>query len=379
PLPGGRGAVVGPVLAAAGGGALALAWRVDQPRAYEGIGLAVRDPGADALGAPQTVADDSDGGVRHPAVAIDRRGDTILAYNTGTRASHLNARGGVAIVLRAAGQPAGTARIVDPGLSTPPAVAIGSEGRGIVAWSGNRHVYAVSVDAVAGIVGKVTTVAGATGVDSLVAAAGPGGAATVAWVSRVASGQGRQYHQNSWIGVARRAPGHRFAHAAKVGATRDYLANVALAADEDGTATLAWSPRAFHHRATTTTSTATAAPGQPFGAPHVVVPGGAAECSTPTVAAMSGRTVLAWSCEKTAGHTEFQAATGTPDPGPPTTIATTNRGALVTPPPTALATLDEHGTATIFFVESDPPGSPTGGTSHVLTVTSDPTTTNDPR
>jgi hypothetical protein len=45
PLPGSPPSVVGPVLDAAGNGALAIAWRDDGPRPYAGIDVAVRDPG----------------------------------------------------------------------------------------------------------------------------------------------------------------------------------------------------------------------------------------------------------------------------------------------------------------------------------------------
>ena len=44
-LPGKPAGVKGPVLDAAGQGALGIAWRVDKPRRYDGIAVAVRDPG----------------------------------------------------------------------------------------------------------------------------------------------------------------------------------------------------------------------------------------------------------------------------------------------------------------------------------------------
>jgi hypothetical protein len=387
PVVGGEGlGVVGPVIAAAGGdGGLAVAWGLDQPLKPGGLALAVRDPGSGALGESQTIVAQDGGGARDAAVAMDRRGDVVLAYNIVDDASQLGLRGGVAIVLRTAGQPAGEAHVVDPGFSTRPAVAIGPDGRGIIAWSRAGHVYTVAVDAVAATVGAVTVRPAGTAVSSVVAAAGPGGAATVAWVSSGVGPPGQKRYE-SWIGVVRRAPGHRFAGTVKVGVSRDELTAVGLAADERGTATLAWSPQVPSRNrrvgvdgVTTTTFTATAAPGRPFGARHVLVPGGHADCSTPSVAAASGRTALAWSCVGATGRADFQTAIGAPAPGPPKTIASAARAALNSPPDTALTTLDGLGTATIYFSETDPVGSPTVGTLHFLAVTSDPTTSHDPQ
>jgi hypothetical protein len=90
PLPGNPKGVAGPVVDAAGKGALGIAWRVDVPRHYTAIDVAMRDPGG-ILGEPVQVAGPDAGGVRHPALAIDPAGDAVLAYHVGTSATHLTA------------------------------------------------------------------------------------------------------------------------------------------------------------------------------------------------------------------------------------------------------------------------------------------------
>jgi hypothetical protein len=54
-FPGRPAGAVGAVLDAAGAGALGIAWRVDRPRRYAGIGVALRDPGG-ALSDPIATA-----------------------------------------------------------------------------------------------------------------------------------------------------------------------------------------------------------------------------------------------------------------------------------------------------------------------------------
>ncbi|HMJ32988.1 MAG TPA: hypothetical protein VK501_03640 [Baekduia sp.] len=375
----GSRSIVGPVVSAAGRGALAVAWRIDRPRAYGGIGVAVRDPGTGALEAPATIADETAGGVRHPAIAIDRAGDAVLAYDTGTNAAHLNVAGGIAVALRPAGRPFGERRIVESRLSGPPAVAIARDGRGVVAWSRSRRVYAVTVDTVAGTMGAVKMLSGAAGVSSLVAAAGPGGAATVAWVTHRTTVTGRRSRSSYWIAVARRPAGHQFAAPVAVGKGATFVRDVALAADEAGTATLAWTPMTFGrdhsvgiNGITTTTRTATAAPGRPFAAPRVLVPAGDASCTTPSIAAAAGRTALAWACVRHDGHQEFQAAVGAPDDSVPSTITTTDRAApMMGSIANVVATLDAQGTASIFLVRADPVTSPTPGIEHIIGVMGD--------
>jgi hypothetical protein len=374
PFPAPAVGVAGPVVAAAGDGALALAWRVDRPRKFSGIAVAVRDPDG-TTGPPQTIADDADGGVRYPAVAVDRAGRALLAYNTGTRSSHLSLRGGIAVALRAPGQPFQDAAVVDPEPGTAPAVALAADGRGVVAWTRQRRVYAVAVDVGAGRIGVVEEIARVGGVGSLVGAAGPGGAATVAWVTH-RSGTRRHPPARYRVGVA----GRRFARPVELGATGAFLGRVALAADEDGTATLAWSPERFGgdrtagiNGVTSMTLTATAAPGRPFGTPRLLVPRGDAVCGTPTIAAAAGRTALAWTCMDRRGHVDFQAAVGDPGRSRPQTISTAELGrtAPASGAPSAIATLDAQGTATILLVRPDPPPATAGVAKRILAATGD--------
>jgi hypothetical protein len=178
-LPGDPRGMKGPVLAAAGQGALAIAWRVDTPRKYSGIQAALRDPGG-ALSTPIEIAGQDAGGVRHPALAIDPDGDALLAFNADTRKVHLSLKGAIAVSYRPAGGSFAEPTILDDTPSSAPAVALAPDGTGIVAWAHNRRVYAVSV--ADGQLGKVKEVAASRGLRNVYAAAGPGGQATIAWV-----------------------------------------------------------------------------------------------------------------------------------------------------------------------------------------------------
>ncbi|HEV7752609.1 MAG TPA: hypothetical protein VGO71_13780 [Baekduia sp.] len=378
PLAGGARRVGDPSVAAAGEGALAMAWRVDTPKKYTGIAVALRDPRG-VLAAPVLVADAAAGGVRHPAVAVDPSGGAVVAYNTGTRASHLSLRGQIAVALRPAGGSFGRPVTLDAELTTQPVVALAADGRGIVTWARQRRIYAASLDVVARRVGAVKEIAQAAPVRSLVAAAGPDGEATVAWASRHATGTADGYRSTSWVGVARRVAGARgFAATVKLGRGSDSTMDVALAADEAGMATVAWAPVRYPvdprtGRAggdpTTTTLRATAAPGKPFGAPRVLLPRGDVQCVTPTVAAAAGRVALAWTCRRHGGHMDVQAAVGGPSTSTPQTIVGGESG---TNPmdaafqPQVRAALDARGTATLVLVRVEP-GSP-GGVSFDRTI-----------
>ena len=92
--------------------------------------------------------------MRHPALAIDPAGDALLAYNSATAKIHLNLRGAISIARRGAGGAFSTPVTVDDAASSAPAVAMGSDGSGIVAWTHDRRVYVVSV-APDGTIGRV--------------------------------------------------------------------------------------------------------------------------------------------------------------------------------------------------------------------------------
>ena len=210
PLPGEPQGVAGPVVDAAGNGALGIAWRVDAPRHYAGIAVAMRDPGG-TLGEPTEIAGDDAGGVRHPALAIDPQGDALLAYNTATRQVHLSL---------AAGSPSPTAtatarsrrrRSSTRRRSSAPAVAHRTRRhrrRRVDAWPpGLRRLGRRRR---ADRQGQAVRLAARCG-PALVAAAGEGGAATLAWVGHRAAGKARSPRTRYVVRALGRTAGHAFA------------------------------------------------------------------------------------------------------------------------------------------------------------------------
>jgi hypothetical protein len=347
-LPGDPRGMKGPVLAAAGQGALAIAWRVDLPRRYAGIQAALRDPGG-ALSTPIVVADDSANGVRHPALAVDPAGDTLLAYNADTRKSHLSMRGAIAVAYRPAHGSFATSVVVDDAPSQPPAVALAPDGTGIVAWVHSAHIYAVSI--AQGDIGKVKAVASAKGIDDLAVAAGPRGEATIAWSG---SGDSRRRYQ---VRALRRLAHRSFGHVRVVATTKDYVSEVALAADETGRTTVAWPEDDYDSKTgpngiTTSVHTATAAPGHGFGAPHTVTAKGTRYRQSLSLAAVNGRVALAWGYKRDSRHLGVQATVGSPTalPPPQTVASAALTGNFYLTPPTAHVTLGPTGAATVLAV-----------------------------
>jgi hypothetical protein len=357
-LPGDPKGMAGPVVDAAGNGALGIAWRVDAPRRYGAIAVAMRDPGG-ALSEPTEIAGDDAGGVRHPALAIDPQGDALLAYNTATRKVHLSLRGAIAITSRRAGSFAPPA-IVDSTPSSAPAVAMASDGTGVVAWTHDRRVYVVSVSA-AGEIGKVKRFASPDGVVGLVAAAGEGGAATLAWVGhRPGAGTVRSPRSRYLVRAMSRTAGHAFAAIRTVAATSDYVRGIAIAADEDGRVTLAWSREHFgddhsvgNNGITSAVLATTAQAGRPLPAPQVVAKRGSRYLTQPTVAAANGRVALAWASAASRRDAGVQAAVGRPGAigSPQTVVAKTLNQATFAPEPVIQVALAPDGAATVFYVE----------------------------
>jgi hypothetical protein len=361
----GFGRPVGPTVAAAGPGALAVAWRIDTPKRYGAIAAAVADPGG-ALGAPVVVSDLRADGVRYPALVIDGSGRTALAYNMGTRAVHLSLKGAVAINLRGAGRPFGRRTIVDRKASSRPAVAIGEDGRGIVAWSRDRRVWAASFDAKAGTVGKAMALTGAGAHGSVVTAAGPDGAATVAWVARRAVGSGQASTTRYEVQAVHRADGEtpfpkRPLTITPVGRP-GYTATIAIAADEDGTTTLAWSQRIFVkdrsvgvNGITASIQSATIGQARQRFAPTVLhMPAGDQDCETPALAARAGRIVLAWSCDDRHQATVYTRSTaaGTGAEATPLLTYRLNSRTLSRSTPVDVG-LDATGTSTILTTTAE--------------------------
>jgi hypothetical protein len=366
PLPGNPRGVAGPVVDAAGTGALGIAWRVDTPRHYSGIAVAMRDPGG-TLGQAAQVAGPEAAGVRHPALAIDPAGDAVLAYQVGTNATHLNRGGGIAIAGRPVGGRFSEPTIVDRAVSSAPAVALAPDGTGIVAWSHNRRVYAVSVDP-DGRTGKVKRIAAPGSVASLVAAAGEGGAATVAWIGHHAAGKGRLARTRRDVRAMGRRAGHAFAAVDTVASTTDYVRSVDIAADDDGQVTLAWSREHFGedrsigtNGITSAVLAATAQAGERFPAPRTVAAAGGRYRSPPILTAAGGRVALTWGFQADRHDFGVEAVVGRPRVlGSPQTIV---RGP--DPPsygglPSSVATLAPSGVATVVFPESvgTPPAVP---------------------
>jgi hypothetical protein len=349
PLPGPTASVIGPVVAAAGQGTLALAWRVDRPRAYTGIQAAVRDPGG-SLSAPIDIAGADAGGVRHPAVAVDAAGDVLLAYNVDTRASHLNLRGAVAVTYRRPHGSFSAPIVVDRNPSSAPVVALAPDGTGLVAWSHDRRIYAVSVGA-GGHLGRAKALTPPRGGRGLAVAAARGGDATVAWLDH----SPRHYN----VRALRRTAGHQFGAAQLVGVSRNYIGALALASDERGRLTLAWGEDHFGddhsiglNGITTAIVAADARPGRPFGVRHSVATAARAYRSSVSVVASSGRVALAWSYVASRRDVGVQAAVGSAAaPGPPQTVATSAlSGKFALPAPVVHLSLDTHGTATALAV-----------------------------
>jgi hypothetical protein len=345
-LPGDPRGVKGPVVAAAGQGALGIAWRVDMPRKYSGIQAEVRDPGG-ALSMPIVVAGEDAGGVRHPALAVDEDGDALLAFNTDTSKVHLSLQGAVAVSYRPAHGSFAKPKVLDDAHSSAPAVALASDGTGIVAWSHNRRVYAVSI--ADGQLGKVKEVAASSGLRSVHVAAGPGGAATIAWVGR--RDRTRRYE----IRALRRPAGQAFAATEVVASTTSFVPDLALAADEAGRTTAAWVEDDFahaaHRRFVTDVRAATAAPGHTFGTPRLVAGRSISDRGSPSIAAANGRVALAWGEKRDTQHVLVRATSGPAGALPPPQAigATTMKGKPYMPVPDPLITLAPSGAATAFL------------------------------
>jgi hypothetical protein len=359
PLPGNPAGMAGPVVDAAGPGALGIAWRVDKARSYTGIAVALRDPGG-TLSEPIAIAGADAGGVRHPALAIDPAGDALLAYNSATNEVHLNMRGAITVTYRTSGGSFAPPTVVDATSSSPPAVAIGRDGAGVVAWTHDRRLYVVSVGA-DGQIGKVKRIASPDGVVGLVAAAGEGGAATLAWVGhRAGVGTLRSPRTRYFVRALGRTAGHAFGATRTVAATTDFVRTIAVAADDAGRVTLAWGREHFsddrsvgNAGITSAILATTAQAGRPFPAAQVVARRGRRYLTSPDVVAARGRVALTWGSTASRRSVSVQAAVGpTGAIGPPeTVVAKTLKQSSFGPQPLIQATLAPDGTATVFYVE----------------------------
>jgi hypothetical protein len=216
--------------------------------------VAVRDPGG-TLSDPIEIAGAQADGVAHPAIAVDAAGDVLLAYETGTAASHLHMQGAIAVAYRPAGSSSFIGpTVVDRVLSNPPVVALAQDGTGIVTWTRQRALMASTVGS-----------DGAVGAARRIARRGTFGRAQTAF-------RGSSINRG-----------------------------VALAADEQARATLAWTGAALASRATASRIwTAAGRAGRPFGHPRMVAPRDESFDEAVSIAARNGHVALAWR-ELTAG------------------------------------------------------------------------------
>ncbi len=365
-LPGDPHGVAGPVLDAAGNGALAIAWRVDRPRRYSGIAVALRDPGG-ALSDPISIAGDDANGVRHPALAIDAAGDALLAYDTGTRAAHLSMRGQIAVAYRPRGGRFTAPVVVDRELAGAPAIALAPDGSGIVAWVRGHRMHAVSIGT-DGRPGKAKALVAAPGLGGVVAAADSGGAATIAWASHHEADHHRGVRYD--VRVLRRAAGRAFGAARTVASSRAFTPDVAIAADEHGRVTLAWSEQRFGPTTAGAVRTATAPAGQPFAAPRTIAVRGARVLDSPSIAASGGRVAVGWSFVEGRRRVGVQAAVGPAvAPGPAQTVAdVTLKSNFFLRTPAVTALLPPRGPATLVFAQPAEPAGPGGLTFRLLST-----------
>jgi hypothetical protein len=299
-------------LAAAGDGALAVAWQFPLGTSVRSfiIRAAVRDPGG-TLSDPIEIAGAEAAGAQRPAVAIDAAGDVLLAYNTGTSASHLGLQGAIAIAYRAAGR-ARFSRpiIVDRTLSNPPVVALARDGTGIVAWTRRRELMAVTVGRL-GAVGVAKRIARRVSGNRPVVAAGPRSAASVGYRIGTTEIRGRRSVHRTSVRVFARPAGATFGHAQLVFRGSGGGDDLALAADEEGRATLAWTESTLDRRVLGRVMTAAGRVGRRFRRARVVQPlGDESNLGPVSLAARHGHVALAWSIAKPDNRRGVRVAAG---------------------------------------------------------------------
>ena len=298
-------------LAAAGDGALGVAWWVVQRR-DTAINVAVRDPGG-ALSDPIEIAGAGADGVDHPAIAVDAAGDVLLAYQTGTAASHERLRGAIAIAYRPAGRSSFIGpMVVDSVPSNPPVVSLARDGTGIVAWTRRSALMAVSVGS-RGTIGVARRIARPVLVNRPVLAAGPRSAASVAYRVNASYERGTRILQHTSVRVFARPAGGTFGQAQRVFRSPRSGYDLALAADERGRATLAWTDLPSARRDQLGPGRVWAATGRVggrFGRSRVVEPRGDVRQGKVSVAARHGHVALAWDVAKGDNRRGVEAAAG---------------------------------------------------------------------
>jgi hypothetical protein len=295
-------------IAAAGEGALGVAWWV--LARSSSIHVAFRDPGG-TLSGPIEIAGAQADGVAHPAIAVDAAGDVLLAYETGTGASHLHTQGAIAVAYRPAGKSSfGAPIVVDRALSNPPVVALAQDGTGIVAWTRRRALMAAAVGS-DGAVGDARRIARQVLGDRPVVAAGPRSAASVAYRVNETAVHGKHVSVRYSLRVLARPARGPFHRAQTVFRGSSIDRGITLAADEQGRATLAWIGAAQAARATGSRIwTAAGHAGRSFGRPRMLTRRDESVDEAVSVAARNGHVGLAWRGLTAGTPTRVEGAAG---------------------------------------------------------------------
>jgi hypothetical protein len=243
-------------------------------------------------------------------------------------------------------------------------VALAADGTGVVAWSRRQRIYTVSIDVGRGTVGRVARYTPPHGVRAVVVAAGPGGAATLAWHGALTVRHGHTVTSENEVLAARRPRAGAFGATQRLAVTTDYVRDVAIAADEDGATTVAWAQEHFgddrsigQNGVTSALRQAFAAPGDPaFGAARTLDPRGEYECSTPALAARDGAVAMAWDCLRR-GRAIVRVAVGPAGAGAaPTTVDAVELGRHAFARIRAVSVgLDDDARLTAVYVRPDAP------------------------
>jgi hypothetical protein len=300
-------------LSAAGDGALGVAWVIlgGTTRYNSSIQVAVREPGG-TLSGPIEIAGAGADGVDSVAIAVDAAGDVLLAYKTGTRASHLGIQGSIAVAYRPAGRVSFIGpTVVDHVLSNAPVVALAQDGSGIVTWTRRETLMAVTIDT-HGAVGAAKPLARRVFVERPVAAAGPRSAASVAYRVNTTGVRRKHITHASSVYVLARPAGGTFGQAQRVFRGSGWGRDLAVAADEQGRATLAWTNQRLASSGRGLPGllrTAAGRVGHRFGRARVVGPRQYDGLESASLTARDGHVALAWS-ELTEGRRSVMATAG---------------------------------------------------------------------
>jgi hypothetical protein len=280
-------------ISAAGDGVLGVAWVI--LGRTNSIQVAVRGPGG-TLSDPIEIAGTAANGVNHAAIAVDADGDVLVAYETGTGASHTHDQGQIAVAYRPAGRSSFIGPVVvDRVLSNPPVVALAQDGTGIVTWTRRQTLLAATIGA-HGAVGAAKPIARRVSVQRPVAAAGPRGTASVAYRVNDTETHGGTITHTISVRVLGRPAGGTFGPARRVFRGSGFGYDLAFATDEQGRATLAWTDYTLHRARTglgRVRMTAGRVGGR-FGRARVI--GRRDDSGVPvSVAARNGHVAVAWS------------------------------------------------------------------------------------